>query len=221
MVSHFTVDLRVLELISSRLCHELIGPITGISTGIELASGGENGADREILELLGFSAAQASARLQFYRLAYGLGGSDDESVTLGQITRLCDGIVGETRVTCDWSAVGSLDARMRKSDARLFLNLFVIACDSLPKGGTVSARPSEQGARIVLEAAGEGAGLAEVVPAAFDGRVDVSTLTPRTVHPYFTACLFERTGQTVKLSDRPGQPGFDFSLSKALAFGPE
>src|SRR5256885_2979655 len=31
-----TIDLRVLELLSARLCHELSGPIAAISNGVEL-----------------------------------------------------------------------------------------------------------------------------------------------------------------------------------------
>ena len=30
------IDLRVLELLAARLCHDLIGPVSAISNGVEL-----------------------------------------------------------------------------------------------------------------------------------------------------------------------------------------
>ena len=34
------IELRVLELICSRLCHELISPVTAINNGMELVADG-------------------------------------------------------------------------------------------------------------------------------------------------------------------------------------
>ena len=34
-----TMDLRVMELLASRLCHDIVGPIGAVSNGIELMIG--------------------------------------------------------------------------------------------------------------------------------------------------------------------------------------
>src|SRR5260370_20126617 len=77
-----TVDMRVLELLTARLCHELSAPIAAISNGIELLA--EEDSDpgptpgtsfvRDAAALISDSARRAGGRLQFYRFAYGFGG---------------------------------------------------------------------------------------------------------------------------------------------------
>ena len=66
-----TVDIRILELLSARLCHELISPVGAIGNGVELL--GEDDPDfvRDAVALIGQSAKKAAHRLQFYRFAYG------------------------------------------------------------------------------------------------------------------------------------------------------
>jgi hypothetical protein len=79
-----TVDLRVLELLSSRLCHELISPVGAINNGIELM--GEDDPDfvKDATKLIASSARTAGNRLNFYRFAYGSGrAGTGREVTLG------------------------------------------------------------------------------------------------------------------------------------------
>src|ERR1044071_7603721 len=69
-----TVPLRVVELLTARLCHDLISPVAAIANGAELL--GEDDPDfvREAMALVSNSAREANARLQFFRFAYGFGG---------------------------------------------------------------------------------------------------------------------------------------------------
>ena len=68
------IDLRVLELLTARLCHDLIGPVAAIANGVELL--GEDDPDfvRDAVALVGDSARKAITRLQLYRFAYGFSG---------------------------------------------------------------------------------------------------------------------------------------------------
>lgn len=78
------IDVRLSELLTARLCHELSGPIAAINNGIELLAEDEEGEGREAspgtsflrdaVALVGDSARRAGSRLQFYRFAYGFGG---------------------------------------------------------------------------------------------------------------------------------------------------
>src|SRR5438046_4424201 len=73
------IDLRVLELRSARLCHELSGPIAAINNGVELLAEEDSGVGslpspaflHDAAALVGDSARRARSRLQFYRFAYG------------------------------------------------------------------------------------------------------------------------------------------------------
>ena len=76
------LDLRVLELLTARLCHELSGPIAAINNGVELlvdepalaGDGADPGFVQDAIALVGDSASRAASRLQFYRFAYAFGG---------------------------------------------------------------------------------------------------------------------------------------------------
>src|SRR5215813_6347624 len=73
------VPMRVLELLTARLCHELSAPIAAINNGVELLTGEDMDPEaspetsfmRDAAALIGDSARRARSRLQFYRFAYG------------------------------------------------------------------------------------------------------------------------------------------------------
>src|ERR1700691_3022054 len=67
------IELRVLELLAARLCHDLIGPVSAIANGVELLADDDAGFAADALALVADSSRKAGRRLQFYRFAYGFG----------------------------------------------------------------------------------------------------------------------------------------------------
>jgi hypothetical protein len=65
------IELRVLELLCARFCHEMVSPVGAIGNGVELLDEDDPDFVREAIALIGQSARTASRRLQFYRFAYG------------------------------------------------------------------------------------------------------------------------------------------------------
>ncbi|MGC2413841.1 MAG: hypothetical protein WA459_14230, partial [Stellaceae bacterium] len=95
------VDLRVVELIAARLCHDLIGPISAISNGVELLTDDEPDFAREAARLVGDSARKAIRSLQFYRFAYAFGGGG----LIGTAPHLLAAeFLEETPIECDYRA---------------------------------------------------------------------------------------------------------------------
>src|SRR4051794_26388589 len=94
-----TVPLRVFELLAARLCHDLISPVAAIANGAELL--GERDPDfvREAVALVGNSARTASARLQYFRFAFGFGGDGLAGPAPHQ---LAAEYFAETAVACDY-----------------------------------------------------------------------------------------------------------------------
>lgn len=64
-------DIELAVLISSRLCHDLVGPTSAVVNGLELIES-EPELAGEALKMVASSAEQISKRLQFYRGAYGV-----------------------------------------------------------------------------------------------------------------------------------------------------
>src|SRR3546814_11548736 len=91
------VDMRVIELLASRLCHDLVSPIGAASNGAELIGEIEETMRDEVVALIAQSARQASARLQFYRMAFGFAGTDGLEST-DTVRELAEGQIG--RASC-------------------------------------------------------------------------------------------------------------------------
>src|SRR6202023_3017456 len=93
------VDLRVLEMLAARLCHDLIGPVAGIGNGVELLADEEPDFVQDAIALVGESARKANRRLQFYRFAYGFSGGELAGLPPH---RLASALFEESSVACDY-----------------------------------------------------------------------------------------------------------------------
>jgi histidine phosphotransferase ChpT len=187
------IEFCALQLLASRLCHELISPVGAINNGIELLTDGDADFARDAMALIGQSAKRAAARLQFYRFAYGaggVGGGAPDAKAL--IAAMLDG----GKVRCDWPA--AFDA-LKPEWQKLACNLFLLAAEVLPRGGTVTLTREGQG--VVATAAGEAVNLTPELKAALASDADVAALTARTVHAYFVARYAERLGTGLRLRE--------------------
>ena len=69
-------DLELAALISSKICHDMIGPVGAIYNGLEILDEDDNAeAKTYALDVIRNVTEQASARLQFARFAFGAAGS--------------------------------------------------------------------------------------------------------------------------------------------------
>lgn len=209
------IEFRVLELLCSRLCHDLISPVSAINNGMELLAEGDDGMAEEIHGLLATSAGAASAKLQFYRLAYGLGGQAAAPTSLAEAARLVRGLTAGEKVEVVWpGADQGAVSDMSREETKLVLNLVLLGIEGLPRGGTLTVGPTAPGdRRLVVSGKGKGAGLKpESVEALLIGS-DIEGLTARTIQSYFVAVLARDLG-TVPLHQSAGPD--EFSLSAAL-----
>lgn len=62
---------QLAQLICTRLCHDLAGPIGAVAAGVELIGDDPTMADPETLHLIASSSAAATQKLKFLRLAFG------------------------------------------------------------------------------------------------------------------------------------------------------
>ena len=170
-----TIELRVLQLLCSRLCHDLAGPAGAVINGIELVEEfGE--ADAEAMALIASSARTVSRRLQYHRVAFGLAegaaNSSDECRNLA--TQLLDG----GKIALEWqSSEGNV--ALSDSASKLLLNMILLAVESLPRGGRieVALAPSGGGVSASVLARGDGARPTEevsLVAAADSGTGDLT-----------------------------------------------
>ncbi len=183
------IDLRVAELICSRLCHDLISPISAINNGIELIAevGDEARPDADLL--IADSARNASRRLRAFRYAYGLAGQD---VKLDEIRSVALAYFEDTKVNIDWPPT-SVD--MPAGSGKVILNLLLLTPDIVRGACTVSLAASPGEIAVTYRSAN--AKLGEDIAAALDGAVLPDNLDPRTAHTVLTAAQAARLGAKI------------------------
>ena len=189
------VDRRIAELLCSRICHELVAGIAAINNGVELVSEIDASMAEEALSLIGSSARQASARVQFYRMAYGLAGYEALQ-SMGAVRELVDGIVQtEERFTLEPSATAASEP-LRPGWGKLIMNMVVLAMDCLPRGGGISIGVDRQGGSSSLFATGRGeeARLPDRYVAALAPGVSPDDVTALNIHAYYTLALSASLG---------------------------
>jgi len=138
--------LDLAALLCSRLCHDLISPVGAIINGLEVM---EEDKDEETktfaLDLIKKSATQASAKLQFCRLAFGAARSAGAQIELGDAEKAARGLLEDGKTTLVWNLPRALVAKNR---AKLLLNMLLVAGGTIPRGGTLTAEPMSEGYQV-------------------------------------------------------------------------
>lgn len=196
------MDATVLELLASRICHDLISPVGAVHNGIEfLQEMGEGGNNDEAIGLIAHSANQASAKLQVFRLAYGAGGRDP-NITPEDISRAFETLTAANgKIKQDWDAKASLFGEDERplGFCKILMGAMLLAQETLLKGGTISVVPA--GAGIVhVVAKGDHVTLRPQVREALALALSPESLDPRLVHPYVLSVIARQYGFTISIA---------------------
>jgi histidine phosphotransferase ChpT len=176
-------EIEFAALLVSRVCHDLVSPVGAVMNGLEVLEDERDAAMRaDALKLVVSSAAQAAARLQFARIAYGAAGSAGAELDLTEVGRMVNGLMLGGKVTVDWQAA---HANWPKDWAKLLMNATVLAADSLPRGGHVTVETSSDPAApsFTVRAKGLHARVLDEVERAARGEV-VAPLDGRTIQAF-------------------------------------
>jgi histidine phosphotransferase ChpT len=160
-------DTELTALVSSRICHDLISPIGAIGNGVELISV-LGGAGTPEMNLIGESAASATAKLRFFRIAFGAAG-DDSQISASEARDITSAMF-QSRFRAVWEIDRDLPRLVVKA---LFLAL-LCAEKSVPLGGNAMVMGSNPFSLVISasKVVGdpdlwgwlEGKGTAEIVP---------------------------------------------------------
>jgi histidine phosphotransferase ChpT len=124
-------DAMLPALIGSRICHDLINPIGAIGNGVELLAMSGHGTTPEVA-LISDSVAIATARIRFFRIAYGLAPPGSSSGR-DEIARVIDDTFRGGRLSVVWTPPGD---QPRDAVKLAFLCLQCLET-AMPRGGEV------------------------------------------------------------------------------------
>ena len=131
-------DLELAALISSKICHDVIGPVGAIYNGLEILDEDDDAeAKNYALDVIRNVTEQASARLQFARFAFGAAGSAGAQIDLATAEQISRGLLGQGKHSKHKLAWRGLPGHMAKDKVKLLLNLVASAITALPRGGEI------------------------------------------------------------------------------------
>lgn len=201
------IDLRVMELLSSKLCHDLISPVSAINNGVELIEDIGGSVVDEAMKLIGDSASQAARRLKLFRMAYGRAGSE-ENIGVKDVRQVAEQYVAGGKINLQW---GDESVPMtfveKRGSLKTLINMLILAEEILAYGGTVALHPMAEhdGIGCRMEIVGRNAQLTPAFQEALGGTGAIEELTPRTIQPYITGRFANYFGLQIK----PGEPATD------------
>jgi histidine phosphotransferase ChpT len=186
--------LDLAALLCSRVCHDLISPVGAIVNGIEVMEEDKNEETKTFaLDLIKKSAYQASAKLQFCRLAFGAAGSAGAQIDLGDAEKAARGLIEDGKTTLVWNLPRELLAKNR---VKLLLNMLLIGTGSISRGGTLTVDPVAGGEGVtgfVITASGLNAKLNPTIAELVAGN-SAHAVDAHAIQPVYTGILARDCG---------------------------
>jgi histidine phosphotransferase ChpT len=206
------IDVGMLEILASKICHDLISPIGAVNNGIEFLEDMGKDAGPEVTELISFSAGQASAKLKAFRLAYGVGGGDSNLKAEEAHTAIQQIVGAETKIAQTWNPNAPLgDVASKKGFVKVLTCVLLLAMEALPKGGKLIALATPEGNTLV-RAEGADAGLRGDSEEALKLGMTPDKLEPKYVHPYMTGLIAKYHGFKITVAGK-GDGFIDFQIA--------
>jgi histidine phosphotransferase ChpT len=178
----------------SRVCHDLISPVGAIVNGLEVLEEDKDEETRAFaLELIEKSAHQASARLQFCRLAFGAAGSAGAQIETADAEQLSRGLFEDEKIKITWTIAGGLRP---KNQVKLLLNMLLIAAAAIPRGGTLTVDPTDGDLGFRVTGAGPNARLTTTTADLLAGN-PAQPVDAQGIQPFYTGLLARDCGLTL------------------------
>ena len=136
---------QLAQLLCTRLCHDLAGPVGAVAAGVELVGDDPSMADQETLQLISASSAAASRKLKFLRIAFGTTAQSspaalqDLDATLRNFFESIAGQSGAVELTWPPTTVlADLQDRAGPASIQILLNSVLVAIEAAPRARRIA-----------------------------------------------------------------------------------
>ena len=197
MADLFTLSAPDLAaLLCSRVCHDIISPVGAINNGLELLD--EGGADEDAMNLIRQSASNASARLQFARIAFGAAGSAGMLIDTGDAESVATAFLKNEKPDLVWNGGRAL---LPEEQGQAAAQSLLVANAAIPRGGkiTVTLEDLDTQPKFALAASGP---MLRVPPKFLElhsGHKPEEPIDAHSVQPYYTLLLAREANMTISI----------------------
>lgn len=195
--------LDLAAMLCSKVCHDVISPVGAIVNGLEVLEDDSDPAMRDIaLDLIKRSAAGASAKLQFCRLAFGAAGSAGASIDTGDAEKVARAMLESEKTKLAWNPPRQF---LAKNKVKLLLNLCQIASATIPRGGSLEVDLIGEGDRsgVRVSVKGTNPRLQAHFADLLAGRLEDAKVDAHTIQPYFAGLVARECGLAVRIEPSP------------------
>ncbi len=194
---------RLAGLLCSRLCHDLISPVSVLTTALSvLDDPASHDMHDDALDLIRTGVKQAAQHLDFARMAFGSSGFDDKPIDVSEIRTLTHFALDSRNITLNWACKeSSLPVKM----VRLLLNLCLISTTALARGGAVdltTQKPHNNMAEMMLDLSGPKPALPPSVSEALQGRTGDDVSDGKMIQAYYTWLMLHEAGFQIQFYDK-------------------
>lgn len=204
-------QVKLLEMLSSRICHDLISPVGAIHNGLEFLEDMGAEALEDALDLMKHSTKQATVKLQTYRMAYGAGGAD-ASLSYKNICETMEPYFAlENKVTLNWEDGKTNYDEQPKGMGKILTGVLLLMSETLPKQGTITV--AEDGNNLTFTAEGDDCNFRDGTEAAIANETALEDVDPRLIHPYVLGLAAGYYGYAIEISD--GENTATLTLTKS------
>ncbi len=200
--------VELAEALSSRIAHEMVGPVGAISNGLELMRELGPEAGEDVAALIDNSSKTAGARLQFYRLAYGRAGMATGSIAQFR-SAATEFLARNEAHTLTWP-MPPVQPTLPDGAGRIALILIEIAQGALIRGGNIAIRLEEDG--VFVTATGDDLTLGSEIRQAFDGG-EAMEIGPSNVHAVLAALFSDAISWRISSAVESGNAIFSAQSS--------
>lgn len=187
--------LKLLELMSSRMFHDLAGPVGAVYNSIEFLEEDNQAIKDKALSIIKSSSSESIVRLKFFRQAYGTVGEPE--VYLTNLTSIVDDFASTTKVKINWQINAN---PVNCYIAKVILNFIIIGINNLIHGGSITIEQQEDKIRILLQ--GRDYVFSEDSRYLLQGDISNIELTSANIQIYYTHMMIDEAKATLQINKK-------------------
>jgi len=178
------------------VCHEVISPVGTILNWLEIIEE-ECNSNRQNYNPIKESAMQATAKLKFVRLAFGMNSASGGELSLKDAEIAIDEFLRWEKSKVIWSSTNYVWPR---TIVKLLLNLIFIANSTIPRGGVIQVHTGGTPTGFSITSVGKRAQIDEELHKHLNAGSGASHLEARFVQRAYTGLLAKVASMSVRIN---------------------
>ncbi len=198
-----TDAIKLLELMSARMFHDLAGPVGAIHNSTEFFEEDNQDIREKALSIVKSSSHEAILRLKFFRQAYGNFG--DTEMHLSATEALIEDFLENKKIKLDWKAeIEAVDSYLGK----VILNFVIISLSTIIQDGLLSIECKKDKIKIAMK--GNHLIFNDETKYLLEGDLKYNQLSSANIQTYYTYMMIKAA--KAKLSVKKQKEEIEFIL---------